>query len=113
MECAVEKVLSYIKETLIKDNPSLSLGDLEELNADIVSNTLADIGISKTKDVVEVIESKAGLSAIVLKQPISGDASVCYFSIVPSRINASYVKAFFFSSHIITFRVNDCCCVML
>ena len=34
MECSVEKVLSYIKETLIKDNPSLSLGDLEELNAD-------------------------------------------------------------------------------
>ena len=34
MECSVEKVLSYIKETLIKDNPSLSLGDLEELNPD-------------------------------------------------------------------------------
>ena len=34
MECSVEKVLSYIKETLIKDNPSLSLGYLEELNAD-------------------------------------------------------------------------------
>ena len=34
MECSVEKVLSYIKETLIKDNPSLSLVDLEELNAD-------------------------------------------------------------------------------
>ena len=34
MECSVEKVLSYIKETLIKDNPSLSLRDLEELNAD-------------------------------------------------------------------------------
>ena len=34
MECSVEKVLTYIKETLIKDNPSLSLRDLEELNAD-------------------------------------------------------------------------------
>ena len=34
MECSDESVLSYIKETLIKDNPSLSLDDLKELDSD-------------------------------------------------------------------------------
>ena len=34
MEFSDKKVLSYIKEILIKDNPSLSLENLKELNSD-------------------------------------------------------------------------------
>ena len=35
MECTVETVLAFIKESLIKDNPSINLNDLKDLDYDV------------------------------------------------------------------------------
>ena len=82
-----------------------------------VSTHSVHLGLRHSRDadslnvVVMVIVTEAGFSVFVGEKLVfPNSAESCLTSV--DWMNGENVKVFFVS-HVITFRVNDCCCVML